>query len=462
MPNSTRKPISPVSRNRIGPSGIAASWTWRIFARFCAWLTRPTVASDSRAMAGTPCSKLSVTGRYTADQILMKYTWFHPGNISAHGGYHTDGTSFDSPDLEALLLGGSVVSNLHIDLHKLEFRAESKARGLDLHQALAAEDNPGLPIVPLHWGSRIDVDATTTWVADFKHLDSRGVMLWTPPIAPPPEQIPATARFEYNYEMDRQQVELAPGEIITPLSRVQFGGALSMIDSSLDMTVDSDDLTVWDDFINRIRGVTAEPQIIGGRIHWQGRMTGRLDRPTFTGHVKANDARYGSIYWDELETDLTYSKDGLHLVRGRARRGRSSGELELTLGLDNWNFAPESEWTFDVNLSGADTDDLQKLFGVSYSAHGLLNGQFHGKGTRAAPEFSGLFDLSNVTAGLLEVRSSQRRAPSAERRGANFECRGAPPGLLARSARRLAYRKFRLSPKYRRCLLQPNGRRHST
>ena len=100
------------------------------------------------------------------------------------------------------------------------------------------------------------------------------------------------------------------------------------------------------------------------------------------------------MYWDELEGELTYSPDQLHLVRGRARRGRSSAELELTLALDNWSFDADSDWTFDVTLIGADTDDLQKLLGTSYPAHGMLSGQFHGKGTRAAPEFSGLFDLS--------------------------------------------------------------------
>jgi hypothetical protein len=239
--------------------------------------------------------QVSVTGRYTAEQVMMKYTWFHPGIISAHGSYHLDQNAFDSPDLEALALGGNVTAHFHVDIPKQEFRAESKARGLDLHQALAAVDNPSLPIVPLHWGSRIDVDATTTWVADFKHLDSHGVMLWTPPITPAPGQIPASARFEYHYEMDRKQVALAPGEIITPSSRVQFGGALSMINSSLDLTVDTDDLIVWDDFINRIRGVNAEPQIIGGRFHWQGRLTERLDRPTFAGHAKGTDARYGAL-----------------------------------------------------------------------------------------------------------------------------------------------------------------------
>jgi translocation and assembly module TamB len=382
--------------------------------------------------------QVSITGRYTADQIVMKYTWFHPGNIFAHGNYHADRDSIDAPDVEAQALGGSVVTNLHVDIPTQEFRAETKARGLDLHQALASVDNRGFPIVPLHWGSRIDVDATTTWVADFKHVDSRGVMLWTPPSTPAPAQIPASGHFEYHYEMDREQVALAPGEIITPSSHIVFGGALSMINSSLDATVDSEDLTVWDDFINRIRGVDAEPVTIGGRFHWQGHMTGRLDRPTFTGHVKGTDARYGALYWDEIESDLTYSPDQLHLARGRARRGRTSAELELLLALDNWNFSPDSNWTVDVSLSSADTDDLQKLFGTSYPAHGVLTGEFHGTGTRAAPELSGLFDLSGVTAGSwrfdrargqLTLRDGEVRISNAEVR-LPAHTQGAPAGSL--------------------------------
>jgi translocation and assembly module TamB len=382
--------------------------------------------------------QVSVSGHYVADQIAMKYTWFHPGIISAHGSYHADQHALDLPDLDALVLGGNVSGHVHLDIAKQIFRADTKVRGLDLRQALAAEDNPSLPIVPLHWGSRIDVDATTTWVADFKHVDSRGVMLWTPPVTPSAGEIPASARFEYHYEMDREQVELAPGEIITPSSRVQFGGALSMINSSLDLTVDTEDLTVWDDFINRLRGPEAEKQIIGGRIHWQGRMTGRLDRPTFAGHAKAEQARYGTLFWDELETELTYSQDELHLVRGRARRGRSSAELELALAMDNWSFTPDSNWTFDVTLTGSDTEDLQQLFGTSYPAHGLLNGRFHGKGTRATPELSGLFDLSNATAeswrfdrarGEILVRDGEMRISNAEVR-LPAHAPGMPAGLL--------------------------------
>src|SRR6202049_1509872 len=204
------------------------------------------------------------------------------------------------------------------------------------------------------------------------------------------------------------------------------------------MALDADDLTLWDDFINRLRGPSEQPEVIGGRFHWEGGLSRRLDHPTFTGRFKGTQAQYGSLYWDDLEGELIYSPDALHIPRGRARRGRSSAELELTLDLDNWGFSPESGWTFDVNLVGADTDDLQKMLGTSYPAHGLLTGEFHGKGTRAQPEFSGLFDVSGATAGSwrFERGRGQLSLHPGEVRIANAEVRlaarvpGAPAGIV--------------------------------
>ena len=387
---------------------------------------------------GYSAEKMNFNGRYTADRITMKYQWFHPGNISAHGAYQADNRMVDLPDLEAMILGGTVSSHVRVNLQKLDFRADSKVRGLDLHQALAAEDNPSLPINPLHWGSRMDADATTTWVADFKHVDSRGLSMWTPPATLAPGQIPTAAHFEYHYDMDRKQFELSPGEITTPSSRIQFRGFLSVIDTSMDLTVDTEDLKPWDSFINRLRGPTAEPEVIGGQFHWEGRLTGPLGGPTFAGRFKGTEAQYGALYWDDLEGDLTYSPDELQIARGRARRGKSSAELELALELDNWGFNPEDEWMFAVNLVGADTDDLQKMLGTSYAAHGSLTGQFHGKGTRAHPEFSGLFDLSNATAGSwqFERARGQLSMQPGDVRIANAEVRlaahapGAPAGIV--------------------------------
>jgi translocation and assembly module TamB len=387
---------------------------------------------------GYSSDQVNVSGRYTADRITMKYQWFHPGNVLLHGSYRADKHGLDSPDLEAMLLGGTATSRVRVNFPKLDFRAETKVRGLELRQALAAEDNRSLPINPLHWTSRMDIDATTSWVADFKHLDSRGMSMWTPPVTPPPGQIPTAAHFEFHYSMDRKQFELSPGEISTPTSRIQFRGPLSMVDTSVDLTVDTDDLSLWDDFINRLRGPGATPQAIAGKFHWEGRLTGPLDGPTFAGRFRGTEARYGSLYWDNLEGELTYSPDELRIARGRARRGASMAELEVALDLDNWSFSPESAWTLDINLVGADTDDLQKMLGTAYPARGVLTGQFHGKGTRAQPEFSGLFDVSEASAGSwrferargqLSMRPGEVRIANAEMRLAAHSS-GAPTGIL--------------------------------
>ncbi|HLJ24140.1 MAG TPA: translocation/assembly module TamB domain-containing protein [Candidatus Acidoferrales bacterium] len=382
--------------------------------------------------------QMNFSGRYTVDRTAIKYQWFHPSNISLHGSYQADNRSIDLPDLEALVLGGTVNSHLHVDLTKMIFRADTKVRSMDLHQAMNAEDNPSLPINPLHWGSRMDVDAVTTWVAGFQHVDSRGHSVWTPPATPTPGLISTSAEFEFHYDMDHKQFELSPGEISTPASRIQFHGSLSTVETSMDLSVDTDDLTPWDDFINRLRGTDAEPQVIGGQFHWDGRLTGPLGGPTFAGRFKGTNAQYSSLFWDDLEGELTYSPDELQIGRGRARRGKSSAELELALDLDNWGFDPDSEWSFDINLVGADTDDLQKMLGKSYPAHGIVTGRFHGQGTRAAPEFAGLFDVSNASSGAwrFERARGQLSMRTGEVRIANAELRlaarapGAPAGVV--------------------------------
>jgi translocation and assembly module TamB len=402
------------------------------------WQDVPGAHIEFTGEASYSPDHVNFSGRYTADRITVKNEWFHPGNMSAHGSYHADNRTVDLPDLEALALGGNVSSHVSVNLAKLEFRADSKIRGLDLRKALAAEDNKNLPIIPLHWGSRMDIDATTTWVADLQHVDSQGTTVWTPPATLAPGQIPTSAHFGFHFNMDHRQFVFLPAEITTPSSRIQFRGALSTVDSSIDLTVDTEDLTLWDDFINRLSGPDEKPEVIGGHVHWEGRLTGPVGDPTFTGHAKATQARYGSLLWDELEGETTYSSNQFYFARARARRGRASVDLELTMDLDEWEFTPESEWKADANLVGSDTDDLQKLLGTSYPAHGLLTGQFHGKGTRAQPEFSGLFDLADATAGAwrFERARGQLAVQPGDVRILNAEVRlaahtpGAPAGIL--------------------------------
>lgn len=369
--------------------------------------------------------KLAVTGKYAAADIDMPYDWFHSSGISSRGNYRADRVALDVPDFSAQALGGAIDGQVHLDFRGLRFRVNAHAHDMDLATLLAAVDNNNLPIVPLHWGGIADVQAVTTWTADFKNLDSRGISLWVPRRQLPPSQIPITASLDYHYTMAGREVVLNTSHIDTPSSTVHFSGTLAAQTSKLDATFDSQDLLPWNDFINRIRGKDAEPKVIAGRAHWQGHITGPLAGPTFSGHVTGTNARYDKLYWDEIDGDMAYSPEGFSFTRANVRRDRSSALLEVSLMLSNWNFRPENSWELDATLVRTDTDGLQALLGYSYPAHGLLSGTFHGRGTHADPELTGLFDVVDPQAwgwrfdrarGEITLRHGEVRIANAELR----------------------------------------------
>ncbi len=342
--------------------------------------------------------QLSIAGHYSASDVAMRYPWFHARGMTSRGSYTANQNTLDIPDFEARVLGGTIQGRLHADFRGLLFRMDSRGRGLDLASVLTAVEHEGLIVTPLHWAGTFGVDSVTTWREDFKHVDSRGVSLWEPALEPGAGEIPATARFDYHYNQDHRSIELGPSTISTPTSQIEFSGMLGAEDSDLNVNFSSRDLSLWDDFINRIRGEDAEPHREAGRVEWRGRVLGPLDGPEFSGHVKAWQARYDKLSWDEIEGDIVYSPDEFRLTHGRAQRGHSSAQLEVELQLSHWSFRPENQWKLEASLARAGIEDLQPLLGWSYPVRGLLSGDFHGRGSRAQPEITGLFDLTEAAA----------------------------------------------------------------
>jgi translocation and assembly module TamB len=337
--------------------------------------------------------KIQVSGGYSAGGITLRDPWFHTGGMSSRGSYQADRDQLIVPDFSAAGLGGGVTGRVHLLFRGLQFRVDAHAQGMSLATVLAAVNNPSFPVTPLHWNSNVDVQAVTTWNADFKNVDSVGVSLWTAPAQLRGGELPVTARINYHYSMAQNGVTLTNGEIHPPLSSVKMDGVLAARKSDLTVTFDTQDLLPWDDFINRLRGPTAEPKLISGSAHWQGHIGGPIVGPTFVGHVKGNNARYDQLFWDEIDGDMTYSPDVFSLTHATARTGRSSAQLEISLSLDEWSFADYSPWSSDATLVRTDTSGLQMLLGVPFSVGGLLSGEFHGGGTRADPTLTGLFDM---------------------------------------------------------------------
>jgi len=360
----------------------------------------PAAIADFSGQAQYESGEWTAQGHYDGRDIRLPYEWFHSSGIATWGDYEVAREKLTVPNLEVRALGGSVEGTLTMDLKKLTFRTETRMRGVSLAAAFAAVDNKNFPVDTLHWDARMDLDSVNTWEAAFKHFRSKGESRWSPPQTfARGTTIPVTAQIEYDYAEDNRGVRFAPSQIRTPRALIEMDGTLEMADSALEVKMHADDLLEWDDFINILRGSDAVPTRVGGNVAWRGRILGPLVGPTFSGHLHALEGRYARLYWDEIDGDMEYSPDALHLTKTRVRRGKTAALIDLSLTLDGaWGFLPESPWTLETRLDHAPADDVQAMFETNYPVSGFLTGDFHGSGTRAEPVFDSKFVFEDLVA----------------------------------------------------------------
>ena len=339
------------------------------------------------------------SGHYFGREISMPYQWFHAREIETWGDFEVAQRRLVVPKFGIRALAGTINGRLEMDFKNLAFRTETQLRGVSLAAAFHAVNNKNFPVDTFHWDARMEVDSVNTWEANFKHFRSIGESRWFPPETLAPGMLPVSARIAYDYSERTQGVALKESKIATPKTHLEMDGFLGARDSTLELRLHTDELLGWDDFINDLRGTGVAPTRVLGTADWRGRILGPLGGPTFTGHLHATQARYDTLYWDDIEGELEYSPDDFRLRRTTVRRGQTSADLEVWLKLDGaWSFLPQSVWTLDTQLKHAPTADVQEIFGTDYPVSGFLSGTFHGSGTRAAPVMDANFMLDEVEA----------------------------------------------------------------
>jgi translocation and assembly module TamB len=341
----------------------------------------------------------TASGYYKAQQVRLPYEWFHTSGIATWGDFQVARRHLSVPNLHVEAVGGSATGRLDMTFAGLRFRTETKMRGASIERIFAALDHPDFPVDALHWDGLLDVDSVNTWTRDFRDFRSTGETRWSPPASLAPGKIPVTARLDYDYSEHLHRVDISRGEIDTPQSSVRVAGPISNKDSNLQVQFQTRKLLDWDDFITILRGKAATPERIAGAATWRGSIAGPITAPTFSGHVTATDATYGKLYWDEIAGDMKYSPGEFRMSKTVVRRGRSAANFDLFLELDGaWGFRPVSTWTLDAAMQHSPSNDLQSMFSTSYPVRGYLSGDFHGRGTRAFPEFDADFTYTDINA----------------------------------------------------------------
>ena len=368
------------------------------------------------------------TGSFVASEVNLNYKVFHAKGLGARGTYQMDNRGLVIPELSAEAFGGSVRGRVTLRFAGMEFRAETHIQGVRISQVFPAAEERNFPIDELHWDSVLGAETVETWTDSFKHFEVSGTSQWSVPPEPAAGHVPVTASWKLRYQHDPERLTVDSAVFETQASRIQANGVLARSNSDLSVKFETGALEQFNDFIQAIQGVasgSAEAKPVRGSATWDGRVAGSWNSPVFSGHARGEKLAYGDLELDAAEGDITYSESELSITRGRAQRGAMQTDIEGRLALTKWSFLPDNEWSADANFDKTPLKSLQALLGKSYPVEGLLSGQFHGRGTRAAPSVTGLFDLANgkvygVTfdhlRGQLNVQPDEVRLSTAELR----------------------------------------------
>ena len=340
------------------------------------------------------------SGTYSSEDIALPYEIFHAKGVSSRGTYHLDNDGLEIPDFFAGAFGGSVTGRVDMRWDGWKFRAQTHVEGMKLAPILPSIEHRNFPAEELHWDARISADSVETWTGPFRHFEIAAKSALDYPDQLAEHHQPIRGSWQLHYRFDPRTLFIPAGQFETPSSQVTVDGLLAPRNSVLNVKFETQSLDGYKDFINGVREVApASPEgakPISGAVRWEGRITGPSSGATFQGHLRADKARYDGVYVDYLEGDLTYSPTQLVLVRGIARRGEMHAAIEANLSLTKWNLRPQNTWTAEVSFEKVSTENLQQFLGIAYPVRGLLTGQFHGRGTRAEPNVTGLFDLADA------------------------------------------------------------------
>jgi translocation and assembly module TamB len=341
-------------------------------------------------------------GNFAGDNITLGFLDFHSANLSSRSSYILDPKGVILPDFAAYALGGSVKGRINMRYDGLVFRADTKLQGVRLSAVTPAIDHEGFPIDKLHWDSVISADTVETWRENFLDFDVAGTMRWDEPNEVSEGHIPVEGNWKLHYHDKTSALEISQGDFETPTTHGSFTGVLAPKNTALDAKLEIGSLLDWDDFIHAIAGDkpgTADAAVrIGGALNWNGKIVGPSSGPEFQGHFHGEHVQYADERMDTIEGELSYSPDHLIITQGHATSGQMKADIDGQLQLTDWEFREENEWSSELNLEKVPVEALMQLARVEYPLHGVITGQFHGRGTHAQPTLTGLLDIADAEA----------------------------------------------------------------
>ncbi|MFZ0734764.1 MAG: translocation/assembly module TamB domain-containing protein [Candidatus Sulfotelmatobacter sp.] len=282
-----------------------------------------------------------------------------------------------------------------------------RLRDVSLAETTAALDVRKHPTGRFHPAGLAAGNVDATWKGSPENADVAFSISAIPPARATGRELPMSADMQGKYHAATDSLELAKFNLSTPASKVQASGTLAT-PSTLHISISTSNLEEWRPLVTALGGPTNLPFRVDGNASFSGVVGGTFSSLTVAGTLVAEDFEFTvpatsrtpekPVYWDSLAASIQFSNRDLILRGGSLRRGDTNADFEVTVALQNGQFAESSPYTARVNLHNVDVASTAALADFDYPVTGTADVSLQISGTRAHPQVQGHIHATNASA----------------------------------------------------------------
>ncbi|HEV2493298.1 MAG TPA: translocation/assembly module TamB domain-containing protein [Terriglobia bacterium] len=336
--------------------------------------------------------ELEARGRFASRQVAVRATAYQADHIDVSADYTVDHRRIVLSRLTASLLGGTARGGGEVTLEgSPRVRLRVELRGMDLQRSLKILA-AGRPIpAPLPMAGQVSGTLDASWRGNLADLKSRFDLTLTPAGGlPGGRAVSGFARGSATAIGAGPVFEFEAAEFHTPHSSLTVKGLLGVRESNLAIGLTTSDFEEWRPLAESMFGVPPDlPVVLKSSAVLSGSVTGPLDRPGIRGQLKVGAFEYRGWTWAELEGTVEASPNRLHVSSGKLLGGSSTLTFDVSAGLSDWKFLPQSPVHITAEAERTSLEGLRDALNIHTPVSGLVTGRLKLEGSRSKLTGSG-------------------------------------------------------------------------
>ncbi len=287
--------------------------------------------------------------------------------------YSADPKLVDLAGMRFYALGGEVTGNAQLrDMDR--YAIKGNLSGFDAAQlardfAATALPYDGVLSGPFESEGRLSLIAKNQYTAAARIT-----------ISPAAKHMPVHGLIDARYDAEHGNVIMEQSFVQLPSTRLNFSGSLNRQLAIHAQSTDLNDL-------KPVAGANLPLSLNHGQVTFDGTVNGNLSSPVVQGHFSGSNMVYAQQQLDSAAADIVLQKSGAEIRNGTFGYQSLRGQLNASVGLNNFKLLDANAIKADASLQNADLANLMAIAGQKgFPATGTVQATAHVTGSVGNPQ----------------------------------------------------------------------------